>query len=92
MLTYRGGTITLIRRVIMSGRTELCYPNCFLTARQYLDTIVQPIWHVFAGAVDENFHLMYDNVRNNNRPSVNNWINKEAIDQQNPQTRTLLFT
>lgn len=78
--TYRGGTVIVWGGIIIGGRTDLIFPNGFLTAQQYLDSVVQPIVRPFAGAVGENFHLMHDNARPHVARIVTNWLTNEGID------------
>lgn len=78
--SYRGGTVMVWGGIMVGGRTELVFPDGFLTAQQYLDIILQPIVRPWAGAVGENFHLVHDNARPHVARIVMNWLVNEGID------------
>lgn len=47
------------KELMFGGRTNLIFPDGFLTAQQHLDTILQPIVRPFVGAFGPNFHVMH---------------------------------
>lgn len=78
--TYRGGTVMVCGGIMIGGRTELIFPDGFLTAQQYLDNILQSIVRPWAGAVGENFRLMHDNTRPHVARIVTKWLTSEGIE------------
>lgn len=78
--TYRGGTVMVWGGITIGGRTEPIFPNGFLRAQQYLNTILEPIVRPWAGAVGQNFHLMHDNARPHIAANVTNWLTNEGIE------------
>ena len=60
---FRGGSVMVWAGVILGGKTDLVCIQGSLTARAYLETMLQPIGLPFSGALGEGFTLMHDNAR-----------------------------
>ena len=65
--------------MILGGKTDLICIQGFLTARAYLEIILQPIVLPFSGAVGEGFTLMNDNARPHVARCVQDWTIGEEI-------------
>lgn len=64
---------------MLGGRSDIVVPNRFLTAQQYLDTILQSIVRRFASPFIRNSHLMHENARPHVTRIVTNLLTTEGI-------------
>ena len=76
---FSGCSVTVWGGVILGGKTDLICIQGSLTARAYLETMLQPIGLPFSGALGEGFTLMHDNARPHVARCVQDWATGEEI-------------